>query len=160
MLAVSSSSLLNEASVNQLDYIINKLGGNATLIDSCGNNAFHYLASNKTDRQQIEKENPGIDEAAVEAKINEQDQLRLKMSECLLKAKCSPGLENNDLETPLIRAIKSLNPRFARYLLGMKANKLEKNFLAVLTDKCLEIDACSVILGDSYDNFDIFNKFK
>ena len=45
----------------------------------------------------------------------------------------------------------------------MKANKetskLEKN-LAILTEKCLEIDACSIILGEKYDDYHIFNKFK
>lgn len=164
MLAVSSSSILNEASVTQLDYIINKLGGNASLLDSYGNNAFHYLASNVVDRHQIEQANPGSDEATIQAKLNEQEQLRLRMAECLLKAKCSATLENNDMQTPLIRALNSLNGRFARYLLSMKVSrenaKLERNFLTILTEKCLEMDACAVILGDKYDKLDILNKFK
>jgi hypothetical protein len=163
MLAVSSSNVLNEASVSQLDYIINKLGGNATLVDSRGNNAFHYLASNRLERQQLELAFPECDKAALDAKSAEQEQLRLRMADCLLKAKCSPTLANNDMETPLIRALTCLNVRFARYLLAMKANsggKLEKSFLAVLADKCLDMDACAVILGDEYTSTDVLNKFK
>lgn len=164
MLALSASSILNEASVSQLDYIINKLGGNATLIDSYGNNAFHYLAGNPISRVDVERANAGSDEATIDAKLREQEQLRIRMAECLIKAKCSATLENNNMETPLIRALNCLNARFARYLLGMKANKevvkLEKSFLAVLTEKCLDMDACAVILGDKYDSYDIFNKFK
>lgn len=169
MLAVSSSNVLNEASVSQLEYIINKLGGNATLLDSCGNNAFHYLAANRVDRKQVEQVyiasggNAG-DDAVIDTKVREQEQLRVRMAECLIKAKCSPALENNDMETPLLRAINCLNGHFARYLLTMKAkresSKLEKNILAVLAEKCLELDACAIILGDKYDNFDVFNKFK
>lgn len=164
MLAVSSSRLLNEASVTQLDYIINKLGGNASLLDSFGNNAFHYLATNVIDRTQVQMAILGADEATIEAKLDEQNQLRLRMAESLLKAKCSPTVANNDMQTPLIRALNSLNACFARFLLSMKASresvKLEKNFLAILTQNCRHMDACAVILGDKYDKFDFFNKFK
>jgi hypothetical protein len=162
MLAVSSTDVLNEASVTQLDYIVNKLGGNACLVDSRGNNAFHYLAANRIDTQAIEQMYPGSDEAKIQSKVLEQEQLRMRMSECLLRAKCNPSLENNDMETPLITAINTLNVKFARYLLGLTQDKifLKKNMLAIMAEKCLELDACSIILGEKYDNNDILIKHK
>ena len=60
MLAVSSTVCLNEASIDQLHYIVNKLGGNTQLVDSKGNNAFHYLAANKVDKSGFDSSGQGM----------------------------------------------------------------------------------------------------
>lgn len=171
MLAVSSTNIFNESSIDQLDYLINKLSGDVKLVDSKGNNAFHYLASNNIDVQAIERELADLrnDEAEfnklVKEKLNEQEKFRLQMAKLLLDAKCDPNLENNDFETPLITALKCLNTKFARYLLSSKEIgcqiTLKHNMLAILAEKCLDIDPCYAIFGDKYgQNYDIFNKHK
>lgn len=152
MLCVSSTSSLNETSVNQLDYIVNKLNGNVKLRDSHGNNAFHYLAANKLDQTD-----------------EEQESLRIRMAHILLKAGCNPSLENNELETAFFTALNNSNFKFARYLLKTplfnvkltsKPTPSGQTVLSLMANKCLEMDACYVIFGADYSDQEVFDKFK
>ena len=178
MLCVSSTSVLNDASVEQLDYIVNKLGGNCQLVDSKGNNAFHYLAANKIETHAIEAQLKDSIENAdtstpefkklLNEKIYEQEDLRYKMAKILLNAKCNPSTLNNQLESPLFVAINSCNAKFARYLLvnrsinsriTSKQNSSGKTLLSLMADKCSEIDACSIIFDETYSDQELFKRY-
>ncbi len=170
MLSVSSSTIFNESSVDQLNYVVNKLGGNCQLTDSNGNNAFHYLASNTVDVSALEQE---LKESGVETKldqvefkklvaekVSEQIKFRIKMATILLKAKCNPNKANNELDQPLSIAIQNLNKEFARTLLtrsefgcSIKAqqNPNGKTLLSLMSEKCTEMDICYILFGDNDD---------
>jgi ankyrin repeat protein len=164
MLAVSATPRLNEATIEQLNYIVNKLGGNCKLVDSKGNNAFHYLAGNKIDRRALLAENQDEQKAVIQDLVNEQEMFRCKMADLLLKAGCDANAQNNELETSVHTAIACGNFKFARFLLTKKETNCKvtsqqkpngKTLLSLMADKCLETDEsdnnnnniCYVIYG-------------
>jgi ankyrin repeat protein/predicted DNA-binding WGR domain protein len=181
MLAVSSLNIFNKGSVDQLDYIVNKLGGNCQLVDSKGCNAFHYLAANAIDIDAI-KENlreSGIDIIEQKNLINEhyaeQEKYRNKMADILLKANCNPNVENNEFETPFFTAIVNSNHTFTKFMLTSKNANLKntalitskrnlngKTLLTIMAEKCVEIDTCKIILSSDIlnENEIIFNKYR
>ena len=154
MLSVSSTTCLNEASIEQLNYIVNKLGGNSQLVDSKGNNAFHYLASNKIEKSYFKFD---LDQKKTDDDlVKEQDAFRYKMADLLLRSGCDPNTQNNELETSLYTAISCGNCKFSRYLLTKKEanckitsqqNPNGKTILSLMAEKCLEMDVVFVIFG-------------
>jgi ankyrin repeat protein len=151
MLCVSNSNL-NEASVKQLIYIVKKLNGNCELVDSKGQNAFHYLTQNKiviapTILHATRNRTPAPVATATKADdnkfINEQKKYRLEMANILIEANCNYLAENNEMETPLFTAIQSDNFYMAKYLLettkrckiNSKQNITGKTILSLLAEK-------------------------
>lgn len=166
MLSVSSSSVLNEGSVDQLNYIVNKLGGDCKLVDSNGNNAFHYLASNRVDESLFKDQVTA--EKTLEQIITEQETYRYKMADILLKAGCNPNAQNNELETPLFSSIASCNFTFARYLLTKKETNCQitsqqnpngKTLLSLMAENCLAMDVCYIIFGSQYNDRELIKKY-
>ena len=107
----------------------------------------------------------------VSEKLAEQEQLRSRMASILLTGKCNPNGLNNQLETPLFTAVANCNTYFARFLLShrqilcrvkAKPNAQGKNLLALMADKCLEIDPCSVIFRctEQNEDYSLFEKFR
>jgi len=182
MLAVSSVNYLNKGSVAQLDYIVNKLGGNCQLVDSKGCNSFHYLAANTIDRETIEEElkesitDPAELKHLIDQQITEQEMYRNKMAEILLKANCNPNAENNEFETPFFTAVINSNHVLTKFLLTSKnvnlvnsalitskRNLNGKTMLSIMAEKCVEIDTCQVILSSENSNNKkdiLFNKYQ
>ena len=162
--------------MNQLDYIVNKLGGNCQAVDAKGSNAFHHLAANAVDRDAVVRDIQSgffpflsVPEAEkkIAEKIIEQELFRNKMSEILLKAKCDPYLENSEFETPLLSAISHSNFSFARILLTKMNTPLTarqtpsgKTFLSILADKCIDLDACGLLQGPEYHDMSIIDRYR
>ena len=148
----------NKASVDQLEYIVSKLGGNCQLVDSKGSNAFHYLAANKT--------------AANEEYAADESLYRHQMADVLLKAGCDPNLENSEFETPFFTAISNKNKSFARHLLDKIKVKISarqspngKTLLALMAEHCIELDICNILQGsgggtDTVDKIQFIDEFK
>jgi ankyrin repeat protein len=168
MLSVSSTNCLNEASIEQLNYIVNKLGGNSQLVDAKGNNAFHYLAANKIDKSYFSAAvaaSVGSEaDKAVDELEKEQERFRYKMADLLLRSGCDPNAQNNELETSLYTAIACGNYKFARYLLTKKdtnskitsqQNPNGQTILSLMADKCFEMDVGFIIFGDGDENLSI-----
>jgi len=156
MLAVSSAGFFNKASVDQLEYIVTKLGGNCQLTDSKGSNAFHYLSSNMVYGHAIKAE-LSIDDKAnqdqlIESVLQEHLKYRNQIAEILNRSGCNPNAENSEFETPFFTAIANSNVSFARYLLEkMNVNITDrqspngKTLLSLMAEKCVDLDICSII---------------
>lgn len=153
---MSSVGTFNKASVDQLEYIVTKLGGDCTLRDSRGSNALHYLAANLVDRAAIES---SIDNSAanrtslIDTQYEEQCACRNQLAEILLNNGCNPNAENSELETPFFASIAAANLSFARYLLDKVNVKVTahqspsgKTVLSLMAEKCVELDICQVLL--------------
>jgi ankyrin repeat protein len=163
MLAVSSAGPFNKASVDQLEYIVTKLGGNCQLTDSKGSNAFHYLASNMVYGQVIKTElydNTNRDQL-VETALQEHLKYRNQIAEILLRSGCNPNAENSEFETPFFTAIANSNVSFARHLLEKmsvgitdRQSPSGKTMLSLMAEKCVDLDICSIITS----NKELFSK--
>lgn len=157
--AVSSVGTFNKASVDQLEYIVTKLGGDCTLRDSRGSNALHYLAANLVNRAAIES---SVDSSAtnrthlIDTQYEEQCACRNLLAEILLRSGCNPNAENSELETPFFASIAAANLSFARYLLDQVNVKVTahqcpsgKTLLSLMAEKCIELDICQVLLSNN-----------
>lgn len=132
-----------------------KLGGNCSLTDSKGSNAFHYLASNLIDRQAIKhqfRSDVVNREQLEEDSFQEQCKFRNKIAEILLKSGCNPNAENSEFETPFFTAVASSNVSFARYLLEKVDVKITarqspngNTLLSLMAEKFIDLDICSII---------------
>jgi ankyrin repeat protein len=161
---------------------VNKLGGDCQLLDSNGNNAFHYLAANKVESSALEQhireqsgetatqQPPELFKKLVEDKVAEQETLRSRMAVLLLNGKCNPNAANNEAETPLMHAVENGNVSFARFMLTSrlvqarltaKPNSRGKTLLATMADKCFDMDPCAVVFftGQS-DDYTLFDKWR
>jgi hypothetical protein len=103
-------------------------------------------------------------------KIVEQETFRSRMALLLLSGKCNPNATNNQSETPLFYAIENGNTSFARFMLTnrliqsqitAKESSAGKTLLALMAEKCSEIDACSVVFfTDQSNDYSLFDKFR
>jgi ankyrin repeat protein len=159
ILAVSSAGTFNKASVDQLEYIVNKLGGNCQLIDSKGSNAFHYLASNPIDEAAAAAAAAaaaGSDAASSNhSSVEQQSKYRNRLAEILLKSGCDANAENSEFETPFVTAVAHANLSFARYLLEQvdirvtaRQSPNGKTLLSLLAEKCVDLDLSDLILNN------------
>lgn len=159
LLAVSSVGTFNKASVDQLEYIVSKLGGDCQLRDSRGSNALHYLAANVVNRAAIEScvdANAPNRAQLVDAQHREQCACRDQLADILLRSGCDPNAENSELETPFFASIAAANLSFSQYLLQKVNVKVTarqcpsgKTLLSLMADKCVEMDICQILHSSS-----------
>lgn len=170
---------IKKASIEQLDYILNKLKGDCQLADSKGNNAFHYLAANKPDTnlliQQLNNYSESIDTSSeefkniIKEKLADQESYRIRMANILLSAKCNPNTLNNEEESPLFTAVSRGNLRFAKYLLtndktqvriSSKPNSNGQTLLSLLADKFVQYDEEEMFSSRSNEIDKLFNEHR
>ena len=114
LVMLACSNRLNKSTVEQVDYIVNKLHGDCKLVDSNGSTALHYLAKNTL----VDDANDGFANGVSDKDRELAEQYRLEMADVLFKNDCDFNLDNNSGDTALFTAIKSANIKFAKELIA------------------------------------------
>ncbi|CAF0987776.1 unnamed protein product [Adineta steineri] len=135
---------VSSSSVQQLDYVVTKHKADCTCVDSNGNNAFHYLASNISG-QNIHYEK-SEDEKAHHDNF-------FQIAQALFDHECEPNKLNNKAQSALMIALEAGNFLLVDYLINKAQVEINpdvshdgKNLLHYFAIKCDEYDLIQTLI--------------